>query len=166
MQETHIGLRDGGRHLIKHWRYVMRMPDSVMKIAQGNCTVGVAVAVASVFEWCLFPAAVQPSAQAQLQWGPGRWVWRGVQKWDLCPHVRLEGSGTTSIRCHRSLFQWTELENSTKTAQRVWPSHLDVSLYHKGLAKASILDNYSETKWNTLLNTESRTYQICQQQNL
>lgn len=27
------------------------------------CTVGVAVAVASVFEWCLFPAAVQPSTQ-------------------------------------------------------------------------------------------------------
>lgn len=118
------------------------------------CTVGVAVAVASVFEWCLFQLQCSPLPHSHNEALAGGC---GVQKWDLCPHVALEGSGTTSSRCQWSLFQWAELENSIKTAQWVRPSHLEVSLHHKSLARPSNLDNYSETEWNMLpgLSTES-----------
>lgn len=85
------------------------------------CTVGEAVAGASVFELCLSSAVAQapcpgkPGTRHQLFQGPGQWVWNGVQKLSLWPCVGLDGSGTTSSRCPWTLFLGAELENSIKT---------------------------------------------------
>lgn len=123
-------------------------------------TMGEAVARASVSEWCLSPAVVQPPLpgearhQAQMLRGPGWWVWRGVQKWVLWSCVGFDGSGTTSSSCFWSLFQCWKTAPSLgsarlsklycKRGQVLWKSIHSARVF----TGAFILDNCSETWMN------------------